>query len=147
MGLPYNENVSEAFAVLALIAPSSSSTTQTTSAFNSAGFYKVVALLQVGALGSSATVDAGFKAGATSGTVTTTVTGSTITQITSGSTNFVWVELRAESLAGLGVGPWLKFYITVGTAASLVGAVVLGTYCYYPSSDKNVVSPTQTLVL
>lgn len=147
MPLAYNENMSEALAVVGQIAPVSSSTTVNTAVFNAAGFYRVLAIVNVGALGSSATVDAGFKSGTTSGTVTTTVTGTTITQITSGSTNLVLVELKAETLAGLTEGPYLKFYITVGTAASLISAVVLGCYCYAPSSSATAaLSLTQTLV-
>ena len=75
-----------------------------------------------------------------------TVTGTAITQITAGSTNLVLLELRAETLAAKSVGPNVELVITVGTAASYVSAVVLGTAGYYPSSDYNVVTPTQVLV-
>ena len=132
MGLPYNENISEALAVVGQIAPQSTSTTVTTAAFNSAGFFRVMAILNLGTLGSSATVNAHFTASATSGGSYATITGTTITQITSGSTNLVLVEIKAESLAGASIGPWLKFSVTVGTAASLVSAVVVGSYCYSP---------------
>jgi hypothetical protein len=148
MGIPYNENVSEALAILGQIAPVSAETTTYTADFNSAGFFRIMAILNVGVLGSSATVDAGFKASATIAGTYATVTGTTITQITAGATNLVLVELKAESLAGLGVGPCLKFYVTTGTAASLISAVVVGSYCYSPSSAAGAaLTPAQTVVL
>lgn len=147
MSLNYNENISEALAVVGQIAPVSTSTTVATAAFNGAGFYRFLAILNVGALGSSATVNAGFEASTTSGGSYTAITATEITQISTGSTNLVLVELKAETIAGLAVGPFLKFYVTVGTAASLVSAVVVGSYSYLPSSAAGAaLTPAQTVV-
>ena len=92
-------------------------------------------------------MNAGFEASTTSGGSYTPIAATEITQISTGSTNLVLVELKAETIAGLGVGPFLKFYITVGTAASLVSAVVLASYSYLPSSAAGAaLTPAQTVV-
>jgi hypothetical protein len=144
--MQYNENITEALAVLGQLAPSSlSAAAHTVGPFNTKLFRRIVAIVNIGALGSSATVDVQFKA-INSSSSYVAVTGTTITQITTGSTNLVLVELRAETLAAQNLGPNVELVITVGTAASQVSAVVLGTAGYYPSSDYNVVTPTQTLV-
>lgn len=147
MGIPYNQNLSEVLAVLGQVKPSSLNTTTTIGPFNTAGFYRVLFVLNIGTLGSSGTVDFSVYGEPTNGGAATQITGSAITQITTGASNIVLVEVRCETLASQGIGPWLKGTLITGTAASLVSVVVLGDYCYDPSSDHNVVAPTQVLVL
>ena len=150
MGFPYNESLSEGLAVLGQLAPVSHTTTKTIGPFSTAGFHKVLFILNVGVIGSSGTIDFKVQASETSGGTYSDVTGSAITQITSGATNLVLVEVRAETLGGAtshAGGPFIKGVQVNAVAASLCSCVALGVYSYYPSSDKNAVTPTQVIVL
>ena len=104
-------------------------------------------VLNIGALGASATVNAQLKAAPTQSGMYTAVQGTQITQISTGASNLVLIELRNESLAGQGLGPWLELVVTIETAACQVSAVVFGTMTYCPASDYNLVTPTQTIVV
>jgi hypothetical protein len=125
--MPYNENLTEGLAVLGQLAPANQSTSaKAIGPFNTKYFRRVIFDINLGVLGSSATIDFKVQAAATSGGTYTDVTGTAITQITAGATNFVRVEVRAETLGG----------------ASVVAYGVAG---YSPASDYNVVTPTQTI--
>ena len=145
--MQYNENISEALAVLAQIAPQSMGTGTTNStAINTKLFRRIIAIVNIGTLGSSSAVNAQFVASSTQTGTYTAVSGTLCTNVTTGSTNLVLIELRAETLAAAGAGPWVKLQFNISTAASLVSAEVLGTAGYYPSSDYDLVTPTQVLV-
>lgn len=148
--MEYNRNVSESVAVLGIKTPTSQGPGEQLSAAIHAGRYRrLLAIVQVGAFGASATVDVTFKAAATSGGVYTAVPGAAIVQaVAAGGNDKVFlVELKAETLKSLGVGPFVKLSVTVGTAATLTSAVVLGT-CdrYEPASDNNIAAVAQTVV-
>ncbi len=134
MPMPYNENMSEGLVVLATL-PSAS---QTTGA-KAVGPFTIT-------LGSSATIDFQIQSSATQGGSYVLVPGTAITQITAGASNLVLVELKMETLAILGVGPWIKGVLTPGTAASQGSVIALGSPKYSPGSDYNVVTPAQILV-
>ena len=144
----YNENMTEALAVLGQLA----SAVQTVAAhaigpFNMANFRKVLFIVDLGALGTSATVDFKVQAEPTNGGTATDITGAAITQITAGATSLLLVEVRAETVEALGLGPWIKGVLTVGVAASAASVVALGAIARYkPESDYNVVAPTQVVV-
>lgn len=144
-----NEYITEAMAVLAQLA----SANQTAAAhavgpFNTQVCRQVLFIVDLGALGASATVDFKVQASATQAGTYADVANSSITQITAGATNLVLVLVRHETLAAAGVGPWIKGVLTVGTAASQAGVVALGFDTRFkPGSDYNLVTPAQTLVV
>jgi hypothetical protein len=146
----YNRNLSESIAILGIKTPTSQGVGEQLSAAIHAGRYRrLVAVIQVGAFGASATVDATFKASSTSGGTYTAVPGAAITQMLAagGNDKVVIIELKAETLKALGVGPYVKLSVTVGTAATLTAAVVYGVVDRYePASDNNVANVTQTVV-
>jgi hypothetical protein len=144
--MPYNENLTEGLAVLGQLAPANQSTSaKAIGPFNTKYFRRVIFDINLGVLGSSATIDFKVQAAATSGGTYTDVTGTAITQITAGATNFVRVEVRAETLGGASQGPFIKGVLTPGTAASQASVVAYGVAGYSPASDYNVVTPTQTI--
>lgn len=147
--MDYNRNVSEALAPVGQITPTSQAAgEQLSAAINMQLHRRLFAVISVGAFGASATLDAVFKASSTSGGTYTAVTGAAITQMLAagGNNKIVTIEVKAETLAALGVGPWVKLSVTVGTAATLTSAVVLGA-CerYEPASDNNLAAVTQQI--
>ncbi len=147
MPMPYNENMSEGLVVLATL-PSASQTTgaKAVGPFTIKSMNRVLFIIDVGTLGSSATIDFQIQSSATQGGSYVLVPGTAITQITAGASNLVLVELKMETLAILGVGPWIKGVLTPGTAASQGSVIALGSPKYSPGSDYNVVTPAQILV-
>lgn len=144
--MPYNENLTEALTVLGVLAPASQAAgAGTIGPFNTKLMRRVLFDINLGALGSSATVDFKVQASATSGGTYTDVAGTTVTQITAGATNFLRVEVRAETLGSASQGPWVKGVLTVAVAASQTSVVAYGSATYSPGSDYNVVTPAQTI--
>lgn len=145
-----NRNLSESLAVVGVINPTSQAAAESLSgAVNTALHRRLLAVIQVGAFGASATVDAVFKASATAGGSYVAVPGSAITQMLAagGNNKVVELELKAETLAALGVGPYVKLSVTVGTAATLTSAVVYGSADRYePASDQDLAAVTQKVV-
>lgn len=90
----------------------------------------VLAILQVGALGASATVDAKLRqATDASGTSAKDITGKAITQLTkagSDDNKQVLVNVRPDELDLAGGFTHVALSITVATAACLISALVLG---------------------
>ncbi len=148
--MDYNRNLSESLAVVGKIDPSSQAAGELLSgAINMLTHRRIFAIISVGAFGASATVDATFKASSTSGGTYAAVTGTAITQALAGGGNNIVleIELKAETLAQLGVGPFVKLSVTVGTAATLTSAVVLGA-CgrFEPESDNDLTAVKQKIV-
>lgn len=124
-----NAKLSEQFSVLGAVSPvSQAAGTVVTGWVSVAAHERFMALIQTGVLGASATVDAKLQqATDASGTGAKDITGKAITQIVkaSGDNKQALINLRAEELdinSGFG---YVQLSITVGTAASQVGAVVL----------------------
>lgn len=92
-------------------------------------YARIVALVDAGALGASATVDAKLEqATDSSGTGAKDITGKALTQLADGAddnSNHV-IECRASELDKANSFDHVRLTITVATAASLVSGVVLG---------------------
>jgi len=91
----------------------------------------LLALIQTGVLGSSATVDAKLQqATDSSGTSAKDVSGKAITQIVkaSGDNKQAFINAKVADLDTEGGFSYVRLSLTVGTAASLVGASLIGAY-------------------
>lgn len=146
MPLPYNERITEALAYAARLAPASQSAgTVNLGPVQLAQAKKALFILNLGAFGSSATVDAKVQTSATSGGTYADVAGGAITQQT--ATGLVLIEVRAETLQNLDHNPWVRVSITIATAAVVMsGEVLLAPTDYSPSSLLNT-TVLQTLVV
>lgn len=143
-----NAKASEQVAVLAVINPSSQAAGAATSGWiSAANFQKFLALIQTGVLGASATVDAKFQqATDSSGTSAKDITGAAITQIVKASGDNVQAEINldAQQLDVANGFDYVQLSVTVGTAASLTAAAVLGFVPRFaPASASNAASVVQ----
>lgn len=143
----YAQNVkaSEQVAILGAINPSSQAAgAATTSWISMADFQKLLAVVQTGTLGASATVDAKIQqAKDNAGTGAKDVTGAAITQIVkaSGDNQQAEINLDAQQLDVEGGFGYVQLSVTVGTAASVTAALVLGfNPRFAPASDSNAAS-------
>lgn len=123
---------------------SQAAATVTTGWVSMADFNSLMALLMVGALGASATVDAKLQqASDSSGTGAKDITGKAITQLTqagSDSNKQVIINCRAEELDVDGGFNHVRLSVTVGTAACLIAAAVFGFDARYaPAADSTTV--------
>jgi len=135
------EMLSEQLALVATIDPvSQGAGTVYTDAIDMSCWERVLFVLSVGVMGSSSTVDFGVCEGATT-SPTTVISGKSITQLTDASTDDnkqVIVEVRADELDP--ANRYVRGKLTVGTAASLVSVVALGTGYHKPASDYDLAS-------
>ncbi|WP_439891597.1 hypothetical protein ACS7SF_02860 [Ralstonia sp. 25C] len=143
-----NAKASEQVALLAVISPSSQATGAATSGWiSAANFQKFLALIQTGVLGTAATVDAKFQqATDSSGTGAKDITGAAISQIEKASGDNVQAELNldAQQLDVSGGFSYVQLSVTVGAAASLTSAAVLGFVPRFaPASASNATSVVQ----
>lgn len=143
-----NAKISEQLGVLATIDPvSQGAGTVTTGWVQANAFERFMALVQTGVLGTAATVDAKLQqASDSSGTGVKDVTGKAITQIVkaSGDNKQALINLRADELDTNGGFDYFRLSITVGTAASIVGAAILGGHAKNePASDSNQAAVVQ----
>lgn len=143
-----NIKLNEQIAVLAVFNPVSvaASTVVTTwvpvSAYNS-----IIAMIQTGVLGTSATLDAKIRqATDSSGTGAKDITGKAITQIVKASGDNVQasIEIRPEDLDVNNAFTHVALSVTVGTAASIFAAQLIGgNPRYFPVT--NAVTVVQTV--
>jgi hypothetical protein len=143
-----NARISEQASVLATIDPvSQAAGTITTGWVSAATHERFMALIQTGVLGASATVDAKLQQATTSaGAGAKDVTGKAITQIVkaSGDNKQAAINLRADELDMNNGFAWFRLSITVGTAASLISASVLGGVArQLPASGNNQAAVVQ----
>ncbi|MCC6630277.1 MAG: hypothetical protein IT340_23085 [Chloroflexi bacterium] len=108
------------------------------------------AILQTGVLGASATVDAKLQQATDSGgTGAKDVTGSSITQLTkagSDDNKQVVINMRGDALDVTNSFTHVRLSVTVGTAASLIAAMVLGVDAHYqPIAAKASVKQVVTV--
>lgn len=93
------------------------------------------AIVMAGTLGSSATLDAKLEqASDSSGTGAKDITGKAITQLTQAGTDSdkeAIILLRDDELDVANAFTHARLTMTVGTATSDAGAIVLGHYCRY----------------
>jgi len=129
----------EEYSVVGVINPSSQAAGEAlTAAIDLSKWADVMAVLSVGALGASATVDATWKAATTSGGTYAAVSGTGITQLTkadSDDNKQVLVHLRPIETAGK---RYAKFSVTVAVAACLTSVVVLGRPVVKPATDNDL---------
>jgi hypothetical protein len=140
----YAQNVkaSEQIGVLAAINPSSQAAGAATSGWISlANFQKLLAIVQTGTLGASATVDAKIQqATSAAGAGAKDITGAAITQIVkaTGDNQQAEINLDAAQLDVEGGFGFVQLSVTVAVAASQTAALVLGfNPRFAPASDSN----------
>jgi len=127
-----NQKPSEMLAVAATLDPVSQAAGTVTTGWVHAGqYHALMALIQTGVLGVSATVDAKLQQATDNvGTGAKDVTGKTITQIVkaSGDNKQAIINMRGSDLDVEGGFRFVRLSLTVGAAASLVGATLFGCY-------------------
>lgn len=143
-----NYKFTEKNAVLATLDPSSVAvSTVTTGWVSMAFFHSLCALIQTGAMGASGTIDAKMQqATDNAGTNTKDVTGKAIVQIlaAAGSNKQASIELRGNDLDANNGFAFVRLSLTVGTTASIVGALLIGANPnYIPASANNQAAVVQ----
>lgn len=136
---------SQNVAIMGKIAPVSQAAGAVSTGWIDAGSVLwLAALIQAGVLGASATVDAIFQqATDNSGTGAKAVTGAVITQMVKATDDNreSILELRNDALDLANGFRFVRLTVTVGTATSLVSAVVLGLSGRIgPANRQNLVS-------
>lgn len=144
-----NSNVkpSDRVAVVGNIDPDAYSTgTYTTGWIDMSKFLSIMAIVQAGTLGASATLDAKIQqATSAAGAGAKDITGKAITQLTQAGTDSdkqAVINLFADELDINNGFTHVQLSITVGTAASDAGAIVLG---FDPRSDVASASDASTV--
>lgn len=145
-----NIKLNERIAVLATLDPASVGAGTVLSAFVPvANFHSIAALIQTGVMGAAGTIDAKFRqATDAAGTGAKDVTGKAVTQILKAAGDNVQasIELRGEDLDVSNGFAFVALSLTVGTAASIVGAQVVGANArFLPASTLNKASVVQTV--
>ncbi len=137
---------SEKVAVLGTIDPDAYAASTVTSDYANAGlFRKMMAIIEVGTLGASATIDAKLRqAQDSSGTGVKDITGKAITQLTQAGTDDdkqVIINLDASELDVENGFEYVQISMTIGTAASDCGAMLLGLEPRFgPANDNDLAS-------
>ena len=143
-----NQKISESLAVLGTIDPVSQNPGAITTAWvDQSVFLNVLALIQTGVLGAGATVDAKLQqATDASGTGAKDITGKAIVQIVkaTGDNKQAMISMKEADLDTEGGFRYIRLSITVGAAASLVGAALLGGVArFQPASNYNQTAVAQ----
>lgn len=143
-----NIKATEQAAILGVIALSSQAVGALTSGWVSvANFNKLLALIATGVLGAAATVDAKFQQATDAvGTNAKDVSGAAITQIVKATGDNVQAEINLDpqQLDVSNGFAYVQLSVTVGAAASLTAALLLGfTPRFAPASDFNAASVKQ----
>lgn len=124
-----NQKISEGLAVLATIDPVSTTTTVTTGWVDQSVFFYVLALIDVGVMTASGTVDAKLQqATDSSGTGVKDITGKAITQLLAagGNNRQALINMKEADLDTENGFRFVRLSLTAATAASLVSAVLIG---------------------
>ncbi len=145
-----NLKFSERNAILATMDPASVAASTVLSAWVPVQkFHSLAALINTGVLGASATLDAKFRqATDATGTGAKDVTGKALTQIVkaSGDNKQAVIEVRGDELDISNGFGWVALSVTVGTAASIFGATLIGTNArYVPASGSNQAGVVQSV--
>lgn len=135
-----NALMSDQMAIMDAINPVSQAAGTVVSAWvSAANFERFLATIITGVLGAAATVDAKLQqAQDGAGTGAKDVAGKAITQIVkaSGDNKTAMINLRDDELDVTNGFSWVRVSITVGTAASLVGALLqAGVTRFAPPKD------------
>ena len=134
-----NAKASELLAILATIDPASQAVgTATTGWVSVANHHGLLAVLQTGVLGASATLDAKLQqATDSSGTGAKDVSGKAITQIVkaSGDTKQALINVKPEELDTVNGFGYVRLSMTVGVAASMTVAQLIGLNPRFAPAD------------
>jgi hypothetical protein len=106
--------------------------------------------VQTGALGASATLDAKLQQAVdSSGTGAKDITGKSITQLTqaaSGSSRQALINLKPEELDTVNGFGFVRLSVTVGVAASMTSAQLIGVNPRYaPADSQNQAAVAQVI--
>ena len=134
-----NSKASEMLAILATIDPASQSAgTATTGWVSVANHHGLLAVVQTGVLGTLATVDAKLQQALdSSGTGAKDISGKAITQIVkaTGDNKQALINLKPEDLDTVNGFGFVRVTVTVGVAASITSAQLLGVNPRFAPAD------------
>ena len=135
-----NAKGSELLSILATVDPVSQAVgTVTTGWISVANFHALMAILETGALGVAGTVDAKLQQALdAAGTSVKDITGRAIvqfTQVGGGSAKQAILNLKPEDLDIANGYGFVRLSITVGVAASVVAAQIIGLNPRYADAD------------
>lgn len=139
-----NLKPSDQAAVVGVIDPDAYAASTVTSAWiDMADFEAIMAIVMAGDLGTSATLDAKLEQATDgSGTGAKDISGKAITQLTQAGTDSnkqAIINCRASELDIANDFTHVRLSMTVATATSDAGAIVLGLYPHYgPASDNDL---------
>ena len=142
---------SQRVAVAAAIDPQSTNAAVSTAWIQAAAFHKLMAVVQAGALGAAATVDAKFQqAQDGAGTGVKDVASTLMQQLTKAGTDDSATQSMINcKMSELDINNGFNFVrltVTPAVAASLISAVVLGVDQHYGvASDSNAASVLQVV--
>jgi hypothetical protein len=150
MAMNPNIKLNELIATLAALNPASvAAGTVVTAYVPAANFHSISAMIQVGAMTATGTIDAKLRqAQDATGTGVKDVTGKAITQIlaATGSNTQASIELRSDDLDSNNGFAFVALSVTVGSAASVLGAFLLGANPRYaPASVFNQAAVVQVV--
>lgn len=145
-----NQKPSESISVLATMDPASVAASTVVSGWVSIkNHFAIMALLDVGVFGGSATVDAKLRqATDSSGTGAKDITGKAIVQMLAagGNNKQVILNMKAADLDTENAFAFVALSVTVGTAATLLSATLLGFMPHYEDGAQfNQAGVTQVI--
>lgn len=137
-----NLNPSARASVAGAINPvSQAAGTVTTGWIDMQAWFSLLAILSVGAIGASGTVNAKLQQATDgSGTAAKDIAGAAITQLDAAgndSNKQVEINLRQDDLDRNGGFRFVRLSVTVGTAASVIAALLVGLDARYGSAADN----------
>lgn len=146
-----NARIAEQLALLATIDPGSQAPgSVTTGWLSAANFERFIATVQTGVLGAGATLDGLLQQATDSaGTGAKAITGKALAQIVkaSGDGKQALINLRQDEMDLANNFTFFRLSLTVGTAASLVSAVVHAAIARnYPANVLNQAAVVQIVV-
>ena len=134
-----NAKGSELLSILATIDPASQAAGTVTSGWvNVVNFHTLLAVVETGVLGASATLDAKFQqAQDNAGTGVKDITGKAITQIVkaTGDNKQALINIKPEDLDNANGFGFVRLSLTIGVAASIVAGKLLGVNPRYATAD------------
>ena len=131
----------EQWAVIGVVDPDANGAAEyLTAAIDMSMWSRIVAVVQTGILGTSATVDLKLTDSDATGGSYTDISGKAITQLVKASNDDdqAVINLRFDELNT--DARFVKAAMTVGTATSDCSAIVMGLPRYYPASDNDIAS-------
>ena len=134
-----NAKGSEELSILATIDPASQAAGTVTSGWiNVANFHALLAIVETGILGASATLDGKLQQAQDNiGTGAKDVTGKAITQIVkaTGDNKQALINIKPEDIDNANGFGFVRLSLTIGVAASIVAGKLLGVNPRYATAD------------